>query len=101
METGRISDGAGGSPGVVSSGSDKGENPVGFVRNHIAHRRPKNHPGRVLATAFSLRFYKYLPAIQGPKITACMMRPGTSVNAPAMTSAPVNIEIMVQRCAFT
>ena len=41
---GRISEGAGGSPGFVSSGSDKGGFRSGFAANHIAHRGPPNHP---------------------------------------------------------
>ena len=36
-----------------------------------------------------------------PNTTACMMRPGTSVNSPAITSAPVNVRIMIRRCALT
>jgi hypothetical protein len=34
---------------------------------------------------------------QWPNSTACMMRPGTKVNRPAMTSAPVKIAIMALR----
>lgn len=37
----------------------------------------------------------------GPNATACMMRPGKSVKAPAITRAPRNIEIIALRCAGT
>src|SRR6202165_3871091 len=37
----------------------------------------------------------------GPNTTWCMMRPGTSVNAPAMTRAPRKREIMARRCSAT
>src|ERR1700687_4779101 len=56
MDTGRISEGAGGSPGLVSSGSDKGEIRSVLAGNHIAYRGPPNHPYPVRATGFSLRF---------------------------------------------
>src|SRR5262245_15903737 len=35
--------------------------------------------------------------VQWPNTTACMMRPGSSVNRPATTSAPVKIAIMALR----
>jgi hypothetical protein len=33
--------------------------------------------------------------IYGPNSTVCMIRPGTSVNSPASTSAPANTDIIV------
>src|ERR1700694_1716992 len=44
MDTGRISEGPGGSPGLVSSGSDKGEIRSVLAQNHIAYRGLPNHP---------------------------------------------------------
>jgi hypothetical protein len=34
----------------------------------------------------------------GPNTTACMMRPGSNVNTPAMTSAPMKRDTMASRC---
>jgi hypothetical protein len=48
MDTGRTSEGAGGSPGFWSSLSDKDDFQSGFAENHIAHRAPSSHPARDL-----------------------------------------------------
>src|SRR5438105_15657675 len=110
METGRISEGcAGWSPGLSSSA--KGKSGEVLSGNHIAHRPPDNHPRGGLGSAFSDCFSRDLRAphdhpAQGwneppgtasyaPKITRCMMRPGTSVNRPATTSAPAERRIMI------
>src|SRR5882757_6186834 len=61
METGRISEGAGGSPGLLSSGSDKGESGQFSTENHIAHRGSDHHPKAVWPRCFSLRFFMDLP----------------------------------------
>jgi hypothetical protein len=37
----------------------------------------------------------------GPNTTACMMRPGSNVNTPAMTSAPMKRDTMASRCLRT
>src|SRR5256885_8252909 len=103
METGRISEGSGGSPGLLSSGSDKGESGQFWLKNHIAHRRSNNHPEALPSSGFSALFFMDLPgseaarlALAGtgisgtgnhlqmacpaqpywPKTTACMIRPG-------------------------
>src|SRR5258705_13491121 len=44
METGRISEGPGGSPGLVSSGSDKGGNPVSFRSESYSVSRASKPP---------------------------------------------------------
>src|SRR5476651_1357041 len=44
MDTGRISEGAGGSPDFVSSVSDKGGIRSVLDQNHIAYRGRPNHP---------------------------------------------------------
>src|SRR5882757_9008352 len=119
MEPGRISEGTGGSPGLSFSSSDKGGIQSVPVGNHIAYEGSDHHPKRAFAHAFSLRFFMHLqgwPAVRGspgfeppkchrgtaffgrhqpPKTTACMIRPGTNVNRPAITSAPAKIEIIV------
>src|SRR4029453_9494740 len=115
METGRISEGAGGSPGLLSSGSDKGESGQFSAENHIAHRGSDNHPEAGWESRFSVRFFMDLPESPGcpgglaaggisgsekrvrkrlfqrhpywPKTTAYMIRPGRKVNRPAMMSA--------------
>src|ERR1700736_4636891 len=63
METGRMSEGAGGSPGLSSSLSAKGKSGQFLVENHIAHRSSNNHPERFSASAFYLRFYRDLRAV--------------------------------------
>jgi hypothetical protein len=63
MDTGRISDGAGGSPGLVSSGSDKGKIRSILVGNHIAHHGLQNHPKAIPANGFFLRFSSNLGGI--------------------------------------
>src|ERR1700730_6577909 len=65
METGRMSEGTGGSPGSLSSLSDKGKSGRFFVRNHIAHRGPLNHPIVTADSGFSLRFSRDLRADLG------------------------------------
>src|SRR6185369_5061276 len=57
METGRISEGSGGSPGLLSSGSDKGESGQFSAENHIAHRGSDNHPEAFRGSCFSARFF--------------------------------------------
>src|ERR1700676_1880646 len=66
METGRISEGAGGSPGFVSSVSDKGEIRSVLVTNHIAHRGRQNHPLLDSGSGFSLRFSRDLAGSEDP-----------------------------------
>src|SRR4029079_12078281 len=61
METGRISEGSGGSPGVLFSGSDKGESGQFSAENHIAHRGSDNHPEAPWIGCFSARFFMDLP----------------------------------------
>src|SRR6266403_1599909 len=68
METGRISEGPGGSPGLESSGSDKGEIRSVLASNHIAHRGLQNHPKRALMSGFSLRFSRDLRGTRGPSL---------------------------------
>jgi hypothetical protein len=34
------------------------------------------------------------PSVHGPNATACMMRPGSNVKAPAMGKAPTKMPIM-------
>src|SRR5579883_1211378 len=60
METGRISERSGGSPGFSSSLSAKWKIRVIFVGNHIAHRGAQNHPRRLQSRAFSARFSRDL-----------------------------------------
>src|SRR6266849_5098119 len=60
MDTGRISEGAGGSPGFVSSGSDKGEIRSILGPNHIAYRGPPNHPQTGLPDRFFSSFFQRL-----------------------------------------
>src|SRR5258705_12248718 len=60
MDTGRISEGAGGSPGFVSSGSDKGEIRSILGPNHIAYRGPPNHPLTGLPDRFFSSFFQRL-----------------------------------------
>src|ERR1700730_7648649 len=67
METGRMSEGTGGSPGSLSSGSDKGKSGRFFVRNHIAHRGPLNHPIVTAESGFSLRFSRDLRGPRRPR----------------------------------
>src|SRR5664279_2602716 len=74
METGRISEGPGGSPGLESSGSDKGEIRSVLASNHIAHWTLQNHPKRAGAGRFSLRFSRDL---RGP--LGLWSRPGKTV----------------------
>src|SRR5437879_3415030 len=104
METGRISEGSGGSPGLLSSGSDKGESGQFSAENHIAHRGSDNHPEALRTRCFSARFFMDLPGLEAsltslagtaisgperqrpkrcfrssaywPKTAACMIRPG-------------------------
>lgn len=54
----------------------------------------KNRSNSTISNAGKLLFdsHRY-----GPNATAFMMRPGTNVNSPAMTSPPVKIEIIVIR----
>src|SRR5437899_7188141 len=78
METGRISEGSGGSPGVLFSGSDKGKSGQFSAENHIAHRASDNHPEAPWRGGFSARFFMDLrdrkrfawdapkPAFSGP-----------------------------------
>ena len=42
-----------------------------------------------------------LGPVQWPNTTACMIRPGSSVNSPATTSAPVKMAIIALRCRST
>ena len=65
METGRISEGSGGSPGLLSSGSDKGESGQFSAENHIAHRGSDNHPEAGWRGRFSARFFMDLPGSGG------------------------------------
>src|SRR5579864_4757179 len=60
METGRMSEGPCGSPGFVSSVSDKGRIRSVLVANHIAHWSPQNHPKGPSRRLFSLRFFSNL-----------------------------------------
>src|SRR5215470_12783366 len=60
METGRISEGAGWSPGLSSSASDKEKSGQVSVENHIAHRGLDHHPEATLACGFSVRFSRHL-----------------------------------------
>src|ERR1700722_14073890 len=102
METGRISEGADGSSGPFSSGSDNGESGQFLIENHIAYQGSENHPSLVPERGFSLRFSRDLrgwnrtapkarkrppkrvrksrrkPPLQGPNTTACMIRPGSN-----------------------
>src|SRR5260370_37000762 len=124
MDTGRISEGAGGSPGFVSLGSDKGEIRSILGPNHIAYRGPPNHPQTGLTERFFSSFFQRLtrpsaPSTEAgkptvlkaekrlawgarfsksnrywPNTTLLMIRPGTSVNSPASTTAPANIAII-------
>src|SRR5258705_8485483 len=128
MDTGRISEGAGGSPGFVSSGSDKGEIRSILGPNHIAYRGPPNHPLTGLPERIFSSFFQRLtspsalsaaaakpPLFEAekrlawgprfsqsnrylPNTTLCMIRPGTSVNSPASTIAPAKIDIIVILC---
>src|ERR1700712_3139178 len=110
METGRISEGAGGSPGLFSSGSDNGGSGQFSREDHIAYRGSNNHPGAPQPSGFSLRFFMDLPgsatggvdrsrrsnleagnalsegsfshSLHGPKITA-YKRAGAPLGAPA------------------
>jgi hypothetical protein len=66
MDTGRISDGAGGSPGLVSSGSDKGKIRSILVENHIAHHGLQNHPKATPVNGIFLRFSSNLGGNFGP-----------------------------------
>src|ERR1700749_2089209 len=58
MDTGRISEGPGGSPDLGSSGSDKGGIRSVFAENHIAHRGLSNHPLTAAGEGFFPLFFK-------------------------------------------
>src|SRR5206468_3680208 len=68
METGRISEGSGGSPGLLSSGSDKGESGQFWAENHIAHRGSDNHPEALPSIGFSARFFMDLPGSEAVRL---------------------------------
>src|SRR6266576_2202545 len=68
METGRISEGSGGTPGLLSSGSDKGESGQFWLKNHIAHRRSNNHPEALPSSGFSARFFMDLPGSEAARL---------------------------------
>src|SRR6267142_4935891 len=68
METGRISEGSGGSPGVLSSGSDKGKSGQFSAENHIAHRGSDNHPEARWRGRFSARFFMDLPGSEAARL---------------------------------
>ena len=59
-----------------------------------SEKRGKTMMFSVAAARDSLRFH-------GQNATACMMRPGTKVNSPAITSPPVKIEIIASLCVRT
>src|SRR5258708_18025521 len=68
METGRISEGSGGSPGVLSSGSDKGKSGQFSAENHKAHRGSDNHPEPRWRGRFSARFFMDLPGSEAARL---------------------------------
>src|ERR1035438_5960811 len=65
MDTGRISEGAGGSPGFESSVSDKGGIRSVLDENHIAHRGRPNHPLTGLGPRFFSSFFQRLTSVEG------------------------------------
>jgi hypothetical protein len=80
---GRISEGAGGSPGFVSSGSDKGGFRSGFAENHIAYRGSPNHPLAGRRDRFFPSFFQRLTrpvalCAPAPKPSLGMRSAGTS-----------------------
>src|SRR5579864_1749175 len=74
METGRISEGPGGSPGLVSSGSDKGENPVDSSWESYsasgASKPPLSAQGKLFFPSF---FQRLRPQCHGSLATAKAM----------------------------
>src|SRR5215472_11458827 len=74
METGRISERSGGSPGISSSLSAKWEIRVILLGNHIAHRGPQNHPSALKSRAFSLRFSKDLRPLRRGRLEGSKTR---------------------------
>ena len=133
MDTGRISEGAGGSPGFVSSVSDKGGNPVSscsesysvstvpkpplngaaqadfplvFPETYEPGDPPSRGPWKQSLEALrrgrfgnenASRRTAFFQGYDGPNTTLCMIRPGSSVNSPAITSAPEKMKIMMRR----
>src|SRR6185437_8850274 len=115
METGRISEGADGSSGPLSSGSANGESGQFRIDNSYSVSGALKPPLAGSKKGFFPSFFQRLTgpepacakalktgsetglkivsktALQGPKTTVCMIRPGSSVNRPAMTSAPVKV----------
>src|SRR5712675_3541108 len=82
MDTGRISEGAGGSPGFVSSGSDKGGIRSILGPNHIAYRGPPNHPQTGLPDRFFSSFFQRLtrpsvPSAEAGKPTVLQAKNGS------------------------
>src|SRR6202035_1500589 len=75
MDTGRISEGPGGSPGLVSSGSDKGEIRSVLAQNHIAYRGLPNHPRE----RFFPSFFQRLTRSARGFATAGKAAPGTGL----------------------
>src|SRR5262245_34380490 len=123
METGRISEGSGGSPGFSSSGFDKGGIRAGSNWESYSvsglESPPPGGPGRGFFCSFfhgltgahqpigkglwdrnfvvagrPLLAHRRRP-VQGPKTTLCMIRPGRNVKAPATISAPKKIDVIV------
>src|ERR1700709_1090857 len=90
METGRISEGAGGSPGLLSSGSDKGESGQFSAENHIAHQGSDNHPTALWPGCFSLRFFMDLPGSEtGPAECSRRTNLGAGNTAPEGAFSPL------------
>src|SRR5260370_37078779 len=114
MDPGGISEGPG-SPGLGVSLSDKdGFRDPGCYATDIGDPRPSDHRQTGPPAMFFCEEIQLLSgycggalgspgaaAGLGPNTTSCMMRPGSSVNAPAMTSAPRKSEIMAKRCSAT